>query len=70
MSPLFGSGSGAPPQLPLRLYRATMKNGKTLTVVARSEMAATDAAFSQFNKFSGNWVGVETVELAEGYDIA
>ena len=67
MSPLFGSSASQ--NLPLRLYRATMMNGQTLTVVARCEIGATDAAFSLYNKATGNWVGVETVELAEGYDI-
>lgn len=57
-------------RLPHKLYRAVMRNGALLTVTARNEVEASDRAFSNYHTATGNWAGVETVELAEGYDVA
>jgi hypothetical protein len=53
-----------------KLYRVVMKNGHQLTVCAPNGVRAEELAFHQYHLAVGKWVGVETVELAEGYDIA
>ena len=53
-----------------KLYVVRMKNGARLTIVADCETRAEQLAFHQYHQVTGKWMGVETAELAEGYDIA
>jgi hypothetical protein len=47
-----------------------MRSGAVLTILADSETRAEELAFHQYHQATGGWSGVESVELAEGYDVA
>jgi hypothetical protein len=52
------------------LYRVTMEDASALTVLAESETDASEKAVAQYFHAVGRYATVESVDLAEGYDVA
>ena len=54
----------------LKLYRVGMKDGSFLTVAASSEEQAGNCAAHLYYQATQKWMGVETVDVWGGYDVA
>ena len=55
---------------PSVLYRVVMEDASALTVLAESETDASEKAVAQYFHAVGRYATVESVDLAEGYDVA